>query len=80
MDRLTGKRMEPVTTGQIYWGAMPFVVIQLIMVGIVSHFRKWSRTTNRRVRRSIRLPYRGSSTNFSSQDLAAPTIRVGCPT
>ena len=23
IDRVTGKRMEPVTTGQIYWGAVP---------------------------------------------------------
>src|SRR5215211_2826044 len=38
IDRLTGKRMEPVTTGQIYWGAIPFVVIQLIMVAIVVLF------------------------------------------
>ncbi len=38
IDRVTGKRMEPVTTGQIYWGAVPFVVIQLIMVGIVIAF------------------------------------------
>ena len=29
IDRVTGKRMEPVTTGQIYWGAVPFVVIQV---------------------------------------------------
>jgi hypothetical protein len=27
-----------VTTGQIYWGAVPFVVIQLIMVGILIAF------------------------------------------
>ena len=33
IDRLTGKRMEPVTTGQIYWGAVPFVIIQVAMVG-----------------------------------------------
>ncbi len=38
IDRVTGKRMEPVTTGQIYWGAVPFVVIQLIMVGLVVLF------------------------------------------
>jgi tripartite ATP-independent transporter DctM subunit len=38
LDRLTGKRMEPVTTGQIYWGAVPFVVIQLIMVLLVIIF------------------------------------------
>ncbi len=37
-DRVTGKRMEPVTTGQIYWGAMPFVVIQVIMVLLVIFF------------------------------------------
>ena len=37
-DKLTGLRMEPVTTGQIYWGAVPFVVIQCIMVGLVIAF------------------------------------------
>ncbi len=37
-DRVTGLRMEPVTTGQIYWGAVPFVVIQCIMVGLVITF------------------------------------------
>jgi TRAP-type mannitol/chloroaromatic compound transport system permease large subunit len=34
-DRVTGKRMAPVTTGQIYWGSIPFVIIQCIMVGLV---------------------------------------------
>ncbi len=38
VDRVTGKRMDPVTTGQIYWGAVPFVVIQCIMVGLVILF------------------------------------------
>jgi tripartite ATP-independent transporter DctM subunit len=38
VDRINGKRMEPVTTGQIYWGAMPFVVIQVIMVLLVIFF------------------------------------------
>jgi TRAP-type mannitol/chloroaromatic compound transport system permease large subunit len=37
-DRVSGKRMEPVTTGQIYWGAVPFVIIQCIMVGLVIAF------------------------------------------
>jgi len=37
-DRLTGLRMEPVTTGQIYWGAVPFVCIQIIMVALVITF------------------------------------------
>jgi TRAP-type mannitol/chloroaromatic compound transport system permease large subunit len=34
-DKVTGIMMEPVTTGQIYWGAVPFVVIQCIMVALV---------------------------------------------
>jgi TRAP-type mannitol/chloroaromatic compound transport system permease large subunit len=38
IDRITGKRMEAVTTGQIYWGAVPFVVIQCIMVALVILF------------------------------------------
>jgi TRAP-type mannitol/chloroaromatic compound transport system permease large subunit len=38
IDRVTGRRMEPVTTGQIYWGAVPFVVIQCIMVALVIAF------------------------------------------
>ena len=38
LDRLTGKRTDGVTTGQIYWGAIPFVVIQLIMVLLVIMF------------------------------------------
>ncbi|MGN6308140.1 MAG: TRAP transporter large permease [Xanthobacteraceae bacterium] len=38
VDRVTKKRMEPVTTGQIYWGAVPFVVIQVVMVLLVILF------------------------------------------
>ncbi len=38
LDKLTGKLTAPVTTGQIYWGAVPFVVIQVIMVTIVIAF------------------------------------------
>jgi tripartite ATP-independent transporter DctM subunit len=38
VDRVTGKTMEPVTTGQIYWGAVPFVVIQALMVLLVILF------------------------------------------
>ena len=38
VDKLTGKVTAPIRTGQIYWGAVPFVVIQVIMVGIVIAF------------------------------------------
>ncbi len=39
-DKVTGKMTAPVTTGQIYWGAVPFVVIQVIMVAILIAFPK----------------------------------------
>ncbi len=38
IDRVTGKLMAPVTTAQIYWGVIPFVLIQLVMVGLVIAF------------------------------------------
>ena len=38
IDRVSGMRMAPVTTGQIYWGAVPFVVIQCIAVALVIAF------------------------------------------
>ncbi|MEK8025282.1 TRAP transporter large permease [Pseudaquabacterium rugosum] len=37
-DRVTGQPIAKVTTGQIYWGAVPFVIIQMIMVGLVIAF------------------------------------------
>ena len=37
-DKVTGKLTEGITTGQIYWGAVPFVVIQVVMIGIVIAF------------------------------------------
>jgi len=37
-DKVTGQRIEPVTTGQIYWGSVPFIVIQLVMVAAVMLF------------------------------------------
>ena len=37
-DRVTGRQVEQVTTGQIYWGAVPFVCIQIIMIGLVIGF------------------------------------------
>jgi TRAP-type mannitol/chloroaromatic compound transport system permease large subunit len=46
LDRVTGKLTPGITTGQIYWGAVPFVIIQLIMVvsvimfpGMVMHYK-----------------------------------------
>ena len=38
VDRVTHKVIEPVTTMQIYKGAIPFVLIQLVMVGVLIAF------------------------------------------
>jgi TRAP-type mannitol/chloroaromatic compound transport system permease large subunit len=38
LDKVTRRAMAPVTTGQIYWGAVPYVIIQVIMVGLVIVF------------------------------------------
>jgi len=38
LDKVTGKLTAPVTTGQIYWGAVPFVAVQAVMVGLVIAF------------------------------------------
>jgi tripartite ATP-independent transporter DctM subunit len=38
LDRVSGKQMPRVTTGEIYWGAVPFVAIQLIAVALVIAF------------------------------------------
>ncbi len=37
-DRVTKKTIQPVTTMQIYWGAVPFVLIQIVMVGLIIAF------------------------------------------
>jgi GntP family gluconate:H+ symporter len=37
-DRVTGRPTAPVTTSQIYWGSVPFVLIQILMVGLIITF------------------------------------------
>src|SRR4029078_4211956 len=39
-DRITSRRISKVTPGQIYWGAVPFVLIQILMVGLIIAFPK----------------------------------------
>ena len=46
LDRITGKVIPKVTSGQIYWGSVPFICIQLAMVaavllfpGMVMHYK-----------------------------------------
>jgi TRAP-type mannitol/chloroaromatic compound transport system permease large subunit len=41
-DKVTGRRLAGVTTAQIYWGAIPFVLIQLVMVVLLISFPQMS--------------------------------------
>ena len=38
VDKVTGKLIAKVTSAQIYWGAVPFVLVQVMMVGLVIAF------------------------------------------
>src|SRR5690606_38864820 len=38
LDKVTGQTIQPVTTGQIYWGAVPFVCIQVLMIALTITF------------------------------------------
>ncbi|RDV01971.1 TRAP transporter large permease [Undibacter mobilis] len=77
-DRVTGLRMEPVTTGQIYWGAVPFVCIQLIMVALViifpsmvMHYKKGMSTVDPNTVK-IEVP---ALDNLPPLDLGPPTFK-----
>jgi tripartite ATP-independent transporter DctM subunit len=38
IDKVTKKPIKKITIEQIYWGAVPFVIIQIIMVGLIIAF------------------------------------------
>ncbi|MCA0420674.1 MAG: TRAP transporter large permease subunit [Proteobacteria bacterium] len=88
-DRVTGKMMEPVTTGQIYWGAVPFVVIQCIMVALVvlfpqmvMHYKASAVQLDQKAIDkqfdSIQIPGLGSTGLPGGFDLNAPPV-IGTP-
>jgi tripartite ATP-independent transporter DctM subunit len=76
VDRVSGKLTEPVTTGQIYWGAVPFVIIQCIGVALVIAFP------------SLVMHYKGVASTIDPSkvkieiempDLAPPPLDFGQP-
>lgn len=38
IDKVTGQKIKRVTTGDIYWGSVPFIIIQVLMVAAVLTF------------------------------------------
>ena len=61
-DKVTGARMAPVTTAQIYWGAVPFVVIQVVMIGLVIAFPQ------------MVMHYKGKVVDASTITIIAPAL------
>ncbi len=87
IDKITGKLTDPVTTGQIYWGAVPFVFIQLIMValvivfpGMVTHYRGVAPTIDPS-KIEIQLPDFGSGgpSGFGAPPSFGPPPSFGTP-
>ncbi len=67
-DKVTGLRMNPVTTGQIYWGAVPYVLIQVVMVGLVIAFPQ------------MVMHYKGEVIDPSTVTITIPTLpTIGAP-
>ena len=66
-DKITGARLAGVTTGQIYWGAVPFVVIQVLMVGITIAFP------------SMVMHYKGAEVDLSTIEIKVPTLTPLAP-
>ena len=67
-DKVTGIRTDGVTTGQIYWGAVPFVIIQVIMVGVVIGFP------------GLVMHYKGPPIDASNIQITVPSLpTLGAP-
>ncbi|WP_054005228.1 TRAP transporter large permease [Cypionkella psychrotolerans] len=64
-DRVTGKMMAPVKTSEIYWGAVPFVIIQVVMIGLVISFPQ------------MVMHYKGAVVDTSHVTFTAPNSGLG---
>ena len=78
-DRVTNALIQPVTTGQIYWGAVPFVVIQLLMVGLaiffpqmITHYKSSHPTVDPSTIEITLPPANDGSGGVSAPDLSQP--------
>jgi TRAP-type mannitol/chloroaromatic compound transport system permease large subunit len=84
-DKATGRVMPAVTTGQIYWGAVPFVLIQCVMVALLIAFpglvRREKVPTLQDIPAHIEAPQRPASSNAGQLELPPypPAIRGAPP-
>ena len=68
LDKVTGIRTAGVTTGQIYYGAIPFVIIQVVMIGVVIAFPQ------------LVMHYKGVVVDPSTVEIVVPQMQtLGAP-
>jgi TRAP-type mannitol/chloroaromatic compound transport system permease large subunit len=67
VDKVTGVRQDGVSTGQIYWGAVPFVIIQIFMIGITIAFPQ------------MVMHYKGDPIDPSTIEIKVPTLQTLAP-
>jgi TRAP-type mannitol/chloroaromatic compound transport system permease large subunit len=72
-DKVSGRTMQPVLTSQIYWGAAPYVGIQLVMVAIVMALPWMSMHA---LVKPIRAPLDPAAIEHSTTDPAATIPRL----
>jgi len=76
VDKITRKKIAKVTTGQIYWGSVPFIVMQLIMVaivlafpGMVTHYKSTLSTVDpNTVEIKVEQPFYGSQDTYGNEE------------
>jgi len=80
-DRITGKVIQPVTTMQIYWGAVPFVLIQVLMVCAIIFFPGIvSSGLDKEVKIDLDKVTRQMNADFNAANKAAATLeQAGTP-
>lgn len=68
VDKVTGNVTAGVTTGQIYYGAIPFVIIQVVMIGVVIAFP------------ALVMHYKGVVVDPSTVTITVPSLQtLGAP-
>lgn len=78
-DRVTNVTIQPVTSGQIYLGALPYLVIQLVMValviifpGLVTHYKSSAAAVDpTTIQLNVPMPGSGGSNPFGPSDPAS---------
>ena len=79
-DKVTGKRIKGIKTSDIYWGSIPFVCIQIIMVALIIAFpsivdgglSERTKIDVDSIKMEIETPAYGDVTNGLSPDGSAP--------